>query len=220
MMHPRTVKMHRGTKVTALVDHALYPVRTTQKEALLLEVLRREKPAKTLIFTATRENTSTLALALRRRGHEVVSLSSLLSQANRERALSAFRRGEFPVLVATDVAARGLDITDIDLVVNFDVPMHPEDYVHRIGRTGRAERKGKAVTLVSELDGRRVAEIERLLGYKVARVEVEEFPYERRPAAGRRPVGRRPGARRPAGRKPRRSPSRGGRGGSRSRGRR
>jgi superfamily II DNA/RNA helicase len=219
MLHPRTVKMHRGTKVTAQVDHAFYPVRTSQKEALLLEVLRREKPAKTLIFTATRENTSTLALALRRRGHEVVSLSSLLSQSNRERALGAFRRGEFPVLVATDVAARGLDITDIDLVVNFDVPMHAEDYVHRIGRTGRAARTGKAVTLVSELDGRRAAEIEHLLGYKVSRVEYEEFPYDRRPAP-RRPAGdRRPGARRPGGRRTRRSPPRGGRGGPGSGGR-
>jgi superfamily II DNA/RNA helicase len=185
MLHPHTVKMHRGTKVTEQVDHALYPVRTTQKEALLLEVLRRERPAKTLIFTATRENTSALALALRRHGHEVLSLSSLLSQPNRERALAAFRRGEFPVLVATDVAARGLDITDIDLVVNFDVPMHAEDYVHRIGRTGRAERTGKAATLVSELDGRRVAEIERLLGYEVPRVELDGFAYERRPAARR-----------------------------------
>jgi ATP-dependent RNA helicase RhlE len=199
MLHPRTVKMHRGTKVTKQVDHALYPVRTTQKEALLLEVLRRERPSKTLIFTATRENTSTLALALRRHGHEVVSLSSLLSQPNRERALGAFRRGEFPVLVATDVAARGLDITDIDLVVNFDVPMHAEDYVHRIGRTGRAERTGKAITLVSELDGRRVADIQRLLGYEVTRVELEGFAYERRPPERRREGGGRPRGRRPSG---------------------
>ena len=119
------------------------------------------------------------------RGHEVLSLSSLLSQANRERALDAFRRGEFPVLVATDVAARGLDITDIDLVVNFDVPMHAEDYVHRIGRTGRAEReRARAVTLVSELDsttGRRP--IERLLGYKVSRIELDGFDV---PAASTR----------------------------------
>ena len=188
LLHPKTVRMHQGTKVTAQVDHAFYPVRGSQKEALLLEVLRRAKAAKTLIFTATRENTSTLALALRRRGHEVVSLSSLLSQANRERALRAFRCGEFPVLVATDVAARGLDITDIDLVVNFDVPMHAEDYVHRIGRTGRMERTGRAVTLVSERDEHRAAEIERLLGHPVARVELEGFAYEARsalPARGR-----------------------------------
>jgi ATP-dependent RNA helicase RhlE len=125
----------------------------------------------------------------------VLSLSSLLSQANRERALDAFRRGEFPVLVATDVAARGLDITDIDLVVNFDVPMHAEDYVHRIGRTGRADRTGRAATLVSELDSRRVGEIERLLGYKVSRIELEGFDYRRRPPGQRRSEDRRSAAR-------------------------
>jgi len=218
MLHPRTVTMHRGTKVADQVNHALYPVRGSQKQALLVEILRRENPAKTLIFTATRENTSVLALALRRRGHEVVSLSSLLSQANRERALEAFRRGDFPVLVATDVAARGLDITDIDLVVNFDVPMHAEDYVHRIGRTGRAERSGKAVTLVSEHDERRVADIERLLGQAVQRVELPGFSYEPRPAGGARRPGRRggshPGRPRRSGRSsgPRRRGTSGGRG--------
>jgi len=199
MIDPATVRTHRGTRVTQTVDHAFYPVNRNQKGALLVEVLRREKPAKTLIFTATREGTSEIALLLRRQRHEVVSLSSLLSQANRERALSAFRRGEFDMLVATDVAARGLDITDIDLVVNYDVPMQAEDYVHRIGRTGRAERTGRAVTIVCELDGRRVAEIERLLGYKVARVELEGFDY-RPMGAAPAPRRGRPGDRRPRGR--------------------
>jgi superfamily II DNA/RNA helicase len=181
--------------VTKNVEHVFYPVRRSQKEQLLVEILRREKPSKVLVFTATRENTSVLALVLRRQRYEVVSLSSLLSQANRERALDAYRRGEFQILVATDVAARGLDILDIDLVVNYDVPMQAEEYVHRIGRTGRAERLGKAVTLVSELDQRRVGEIERLLGHPVQRVELEGFPYETLPAAPRR-RGSRSGGRR------------------------
>jgi len=213
MMHPEVVRTHTGTRVTKTVDHAFYPVREQQKEALLVEIMRREKPAKALIFTATREATSEIGLLLRRQRHEVVSLSSLLSQANRERALAAYRRGEFSVLVATDVAARGLDITDIDLVVNFDVPMSPQDYVHRIGRTGRAERIGKAVTLISELDARRTGEIESLLGYAVARVELENFPYQ--------PLGP---SRRPSSRTPSRAASaRGGRSSSdrpRGRGRR
>jgi len=177
MLHAETIRMHRGTRVTRKVEHALYPVGRRQKDALLLEILRRERPGKALVFTATREATSTVGLLLRRDGHEVVSLSSLLSQANRERALEAFRRGEFDVLVATDVAARGLDITDIDLVVNYDVPMQAEDYVHRIGRTGRAERTGKAVTLISELDDRRVEAIERLLGEPVPRATLDGFAY-------------------------------------------
>jgi len=175
MFHPEIIRMHTGTRVTRNVDHAFYPVRSNRKEDLLLEILDREKPEKFLVFTATREGTSQLALALRRRRHEVISLSSLHSQANRERALEAFRRGDCRALVATDVAARGLDVTDIDLVVNFDVPMQPEDYVHRIGRTGRAARTGRAVTLVSELDERRARDIERLLGEEIPRIELEGF---------------------------------------------
>jgi superfamily II DNA/RNA helicase len=115
----------------------------------------------------------------------LVPLSSLLSQANRERALSAFRKGEFRILVATDVAARGLDISDIDLVVNYDVPSHAEEYVHRIGRTGRAHRSGRAVTLVTELDARRVDAIEGMLGGAVRREHLEGFAYDTRPRPGR-----------------------------------
>ena len=177
MFHPETVRVDASVRVKDTVAHSFYEVSRSQKEDLLLALLDRLRPAKALVFTATREATSDLARRLRSRNHEVVSLSSLLSQANRERALDAFRRGVFDVLVATDVAARGLDITDIDLVVNFDVPMHAEDYVHRIGRTGRAHREGRAVTLVSELDGRRVAAIESLLGNRVPREVLEGFPY-------------------------------------------
>jgi len=198
MFHPELVAMHTGTRVTRNVDHALYPVDAERKESLLLEILSREKPEKVLVFTATREATSQLARALRRGGHDVISLSSLLSQANRERALAAFRCGECRALVATDVAARGLDVTDIDLVVNFDVPLQPEDYVHRIGRTGRAARTGKAITLVSQADERRARQIEQLLGETIPRVELEGFRRRAGPAREERrrrePGGRRRGA--------------------------
>ena len=194
LFHPKTVRMHEGTRVTRTVHHVFYPVAERKKEALMLDILEREKPHKVLIFTATREATSELALALRRRRYDVVSLSSLLSQANRERALDAFRGGEYRILVATDVAARGLDITDIDLVINFDVPTQPEDYVHRIGRTGRMERRGKAVTLVSPADRRRAADVEHMLGEKVERVDVEGFApeaHDLRAPAGKGGGGRR-----------------------------
>ena len=151
----------------------------------------------------------------------MISLSSLLSQANRERALQAFRNGECDALVATDVAARGLDITDIDLVVNFDVPMVAEDYVHRIGRTGRAERSGRAITLITDLDRRRVADIERLLEQRISRVELEGFNYRQESNPPRRAGGRGPGGRegsRSSGGK-RRSESSGGRGRRGGRGR-
>jgi len=198
LLHPEKVTTHQRTRVTSNVDHAFYPVSRNEKEALLIEVLRREKPTKTLIFMATREATAELGSVLRRQRYDVISLSSLLSQANRERALNAFRKGECQILVATDVAARGIDITDIYLVVNFDIPMHAEDYVHRIGRTGRAERSGKAITLVCELDGRRTNDIEKLLGETIRRVKLERFDYRRWPVEGSaRPAGagRRPGGR-------------------------
>jgi ATP-dependent RNA helicase RhlE len=190
LLHPETVRMHTGTRVADKVDHSFYPVRSDQKEALLLEIFRRENPGKALVFTGTREGTSEVGLVLRRGRYDVVSLSSLLSQANRERALDAFRRGDCNILVATDVAARGLDITDIDLVVNFDVPMQAEDYVHRIGRTGRAERTGRAITLISELDGRRSGEIEALLGVKIPRNQLEGFDYRPIPTDSGRGRGR------------------------------
>jgi superfamily II DNA/RNA helicase len=203
MIDPEMVRMHTGTKVKASVEHQFYPVAQDQKVQMMLEVLKREKPAKALIFSSTREGTSELASHLRRRNYRVVSLSSLLSQANRERALDAFRSGESPILVATDVAARGLDIDDIDLVINFDPPMTPSDYVHRIGRTGRAEKSGKAVTFVGEMDGRRASDIEKLLGQKVVRVTLERFDY--------RPIPDRPRGRPRSGSPGRRPPRPGGR---------
>ncbi len=177
LMHPETVRIDTAIRVKESVEHAFLEVPSWQKVDLLLTVLDRDRPSKCLVFTATREMTSELARRLRTRNHEVVSLSSLLSQANRERALTAFRNGVFDVLVATDVAARGLDIDDIDLVINFDVPMHAEEYVHRIGRTGRAHREGKALTMVCELDGARAAQIEQMLGHAIRRETVEGFAY-------------------------------------------
>jgi len=111
LMHPETVRIDTAIRVKESVEHAFLEVQSWQKADLLLAVLDRDRPSKCLVFTATREMTSELARRLRTRNHEVVSLSSLLSQANRERALTAFRNGVFDVLVATDVAARGLDIT-------------------------------------------------------------------------------------------------------------
>jgi ATP-dependent RNA helicase RhlE len=211
LMHPETVRIDTAIRVKESVEHAFLEVQSWQKADLLLAVLDRDRPSKCLVFTATREMTSELARRLRTRNHEVVSLSSLLSQANRERALTAFRNGVFDVLVATDVAARGLDIDDIDLVVNFDVPMHAEEYVHRIGRTGRAHRAGKALTLVCELDGTRAAQIEEMLGHAVRRETVAGFAYAP-PRGDVRDGGRHRGRGGPGGRGG--SGGRGGRGGS------
>jgi ATP-dependent RNA helicase RhlE len=114
---------------------------------------------------------------LKRNNHAVAVLHSNRTQREREQALRGFRDGRFEVLVATDIAARGLDIADVSHVVNYDVPQHPEDYIHRIGRTGRMEAKGDAFTLMVAEDGRHVQAIERFIAQKIPRVKLENFEY-------------------------------------------
>ena len=118
-----------------------------------------------------------MAHLLKRNNHAVAVLHSNRTQREREQALRGFRDGRFEVLVATDIAARGLDIADVSHVVNYDVPQHPEDYIHRIGRTGRMEAKGDAFTLMVAEDGRHVDAIERFIGQKIPRVKLEDFNY-------------------------------------------
>jgi ATP-dependent RNA helicase RhlE len=170
-----TVRIDAEKVAAAGIEHRLYEVRSSDKIAALCRVLDDNRGVKSLVFTATREATSAIASQLRRAGHNVGSLSSLLSQNNRERVLAAFRENETHVLVATDVAGRGIDIFDIDLVINFDLPRNPEDYVHRVGRTGRATRTGLAVSLASSADRGSIREIERLLGHPLPRAPLEGF---------------------------------------------
>ncbi|GAB4368449.1 MAG: hypothetical protein Kow0062_01660 [Acidobacteriota bacterium] len=196
MLHPETVRIE-AEKVTAEgIDQVMFVVPERSKRDALVALLDRQRGRKVLVFTATREATSELARALRRRGHEVISLSSLLSQANRERALAAFRKGEFDVMVATDVAARGLDVVDIDVVVNYDLPRSAEDYVHRVGRTGRAERRGEAFSLATPADRDKVTAIEKLLGAPVPRSDLPGIPSTdlgRKERSGGRREGRKRG---------------------------
>jgi ATP-dependent RNA helicase RhlE len=118
-----------------------------------------------------------VAGVLKRNNHAVAVLHSNRTQREREQALRGFRDGRFEVLVATDIAARGLDIADVSHVVNYDVPQHPEDYIHRIGRTGRMEKAGDAFTLMTAEDGRHVNAIERFIGQKIPRVKLDNFNY-------------------------------------------
>jgi len=115
---------------------------------------------------------------LKKNTHSVAVLHSNRTQREREQALSGFRAGRYEVLVATDIAARGLDILDVSHVINYDVPQHPEDYVHRIGRTGRAQATGDAITLMIAEDAMHVHSIERFIGQKVERVKLEGFNYQ------------------------------------------
>jgi ATP-dependent RNA helicase RhlE len=160
------------------VRHVLYPVHRSQKRDLLLRLMRETTPLRSvLIFSETKGGADDLFHFLRGRGFSVGVMHADRSQAEREAAMGDFRSERIQVLVATNVAARGLDISHISHVINFDVPTHNEDYVHRIGRTGRAEATGDAWTLVSHEEEQDVKSIEYLLGVKIPRVTIPGFPY-------------------------------------------
>src|SRR5215467_4015309 len=159
------------------VKHVIYPVSEAQKTDLLLELLKRVNYDSVIVFCRTKHGADRIAHLLKRNNHAVAVLHSNRTQREREQALRGFRDGRYEVLVATDIAARGLDIADVSHVVNYDVPQHPEDYIHRIGRTGRMEATGDAFTLMVAEDSKHVAAIERFIGQKVARVKLENFDY-------------------------------------------
>lgn len=177
MKNPQTVEIGARRKPAETVKHVIYPVSDTQKMDLLLELLNRVNYDSVIVFCRTKHGADRVAHLLRRNNHAVAVLHSNRTQREREQALRGFRDGRFEVLVATDIAARGLDIADVSHVVNYDVPQHPEDYIHRIGRTGRMEASGDALTLMVAEDVRHVNAIERFIGQKVARVKLENFDY-------------------------------------------
>jgi ATP-dependent RNA helicase RhlE len=159
------------------VDHAFYPVVASQKFDLLLKLLEDTHYRSVIIFTRTKVGADKIFHRLRSSGHKVGIMHSDRSQRERTDALAGFKAGQFEVLVATDVASRGLDMRNVTHVINYDVPENPEDYVHRIGRTGRAETEGDAFTLLTEDDLRRARAIERLIKREVPRRNVEGFQY-------------------------------------------
>jgi ATP-dependent RNA helicase RhlE len=175
---PETVEAHPPASAAPEIGQAIYPVAREQKKDLLLALLQSLDSSSVLIFTRTRRSADRLHRALRVAGHSVERLHSDISQTGRERSLSRFRSGAVNLLVATDIAARGLDIPDVSLVVNFDVPETAENYVHRIGRTGRAGRTGTAVTLASRSEGMSIQAIEGLLGERIPECKMEGFPYQ------------------------------------------
>jgi ATP-dependent RNA helicase RhlE len=160
------------------VSHALYPVAAHLKTPLVLELLERISRESVLIFTRTKHRAKRVAQQLTRAGHATASLQGNLSQNRRQAALNGFRNGEFRVLVATDIAARGIDVSTISHVINYDMPATAETYTHRIGRTGRAAKSGDAFTLVTGEDAGMVRTIERLLRAKLERVTLDGFDYK------------------------------------------
>ncbi|HVI71619.1 MAG TPA: DEAD/DEAH box helicase, partial [Pyrinomonadaceae bacterium] len=179
MRRPRLVEVNPRGRAAQMVEQTAYSVSLANKTALLLDLLERENEkeslAKVLVFTRTRRGSERLSHILKARNHKVNRIHADRSQPQREAALREFREGHTRVLVATDIAARGLDVDAISHVINYDVPDVPEDYVHRVGRTGRAGKHGKAITIVTPIDELSMKAIERLIGQGVTRVVPEGF---------------------------------------------
>ena len=205
LRNPVTVQIGLAEPI-GTVSHALYPVSSHLKTPLLMELLDHTDTESVLIFTRTKHRAKRLGEQLEKAGYSVASLQGNLSQNRRQAALDGFRDGKYQILVATDIAARGIDVTRISHVINYDIPNTTDAYTHRIGRTGRAAKTGDAYTLISEEDTLMVRSIERALGTKVERRIVKGFDYSQvdpqrnnefaRPP--REPRGRRPQAPRPS----------------------
>ncbi len=157
------------------IEHALYPVPEGRKKELLDRVLAEDDCGSAIVFTRTKHRAKRMALQLSKQGFRAVALQGNMSQAQRDRAMNGFREGRFDILVATDIAARGLDVAGIDYVINFDPPSTPETYTHRIGRTGRSDESGKACTFVTQADRGWVRDTERMLGAPIPRVQTPGF---------------------------------------------
>ncbi len=175
---PENVEIGLRRSPAETVSHALYPVASDQKQELLEELLRRTDYDQVLIFCRTKHGADRVARKLHQENHAVAVLHSNRTQREREQALNGFRNGRYEVMVATDIAARGIDVEQISHVINFDVPHHPEDYVHRIGRTGRAQSVGDAFTIMIAENLPEVAAIELFIGQKIPRVKLEGFAYK------------------------------------------
>ena len=164
------------------VTQKVFPVSGDGKSALLLELLRRGELGSVIVFSRTKHRTNRLSDYLEKHGVENARIHGNRSQHQRIEALAAFKAGEIRVLCATDIVARGIDVEQLEHVVNFDVPHMPEDYIHRVGRTARAEATGEAYTFVSREEEGDLAAIERAIGKKLERVTLQDFDYSARPA--------------------------------------
>jgi ATP-dependent RNA helicase RhlE len=181
MLHePFTINLGRRPAPATGITQAVYPVLQPLKAPLLLKLLQTEV-RDALVFTRTKHRADRLQKYLAQHGIAVERIHGNRSQAQRRQALEGFKKGRYRVLVATDIAARGIDVTALGHVINFDVPGQPEDYIHRVGRTARAELTGSAFTLVSSEEEGDLRAIERAVGRRLPRVTVPDFDYEARP---------------------------------------
>ena len=184
MLHdPATINLERRSTPATGITHAVYPVPQHLKTELLLALLKTGEIRDALVFTRTKHRADRLARHLDQERVKVQRIHGNRSQAQRTEALAGFKSGKYQVLVATDIAARGIDVTALGHVINFDVPGQAEDYIHRVGRTARAELTGSAFTLVSPEEEASVRDIEKAIGKRLSRVTVPDFDYQARPPA-------------------------------------
>jgi ATP-dependent RNA helicase RhlE len=179
---PVTINLERKSAPAVGITQAVYPVRQELKAALFLALLAKGEMKEALVFTRTKHRADRLAKHLMREGIKAERIHGNRSQAQRTEALAGFKSGKYRVLVATDIAARGIDVEALGHVVNFDVPKVPEDYIHRVGRTARAEATGDAFTFVSPEEEGDLRSIERAVGKRLPRVTLPDFDYTARQA--------------------------------------
>jgi ATP-dependent RNA helicase RhlE len=178
---PAMLEVDRVSKPAVGITQAVYPVQQELKAALFLTLLQRGEIKQALVFTRTKHRANRLTEFLANSGVRAERIHGNRSQAQRTAALAGFKSGQFPVLVATDIAARGIDVEALGHVVNFDVPTTPEDYIHRVGRTGRAEATGDAFTFAASEEQNELKAIERAIGKRLPRVTVPDFDYGAKP---------------------------------------
>lgn len=194
---PVRIEIGIARSVVDTVTHGVYTVDAQRKFDLLVSLLQRTDFQSVIIFSRTKHGADKIAKKLRNANHAVAVLHANRTQNQRIEALEGFKSGKYEVMVATDIAARGIDVAGVSHVINYDVPQHPEDYVHRIGRTGRAAQTGDAFTLVTHDEFKKLAAIERFIGQKIPRLSLEGFAApppapvrtgggQRRPEEGRR----------------------------------
>jgi ATP-dependent RNA helicase RhlE len=178
LTNPAKIALQRKAAPAAGVTQSVYPVPASLKKALLVELFTRGHIDDALVFTRTKHRANQLTKVLNRNGIKAERIHGNRSQSQRTKALAGFKAGEFRVLVATDIAARGIDVEALGHVVNFDIPGVPEDYIHRVGRTARAELTGEAFTLVSAEEEAQLGRIERAVGSRINRVRLDDFAYD------------------------------------------
>jgi len=177
LRNPTRVEVGVNRSVNRSINHALYPVAFNQKFDLLVALLAQTDFDSVLVFSRTKHGADKIARKLKAANHSVAVLHANRSQNQRIEALAGFKSGKYEVMVATDIAARGIDVAGVTHVINYDVPENPEDYVHRIGRTGRAQAVGDAFTLVTPENASDIRDIQRFIGQKIPELRLEGFDY-------------------------------------------